>query len=70
MGSVEGTMLRAWHRMAPFVLTGVLLINLANAIINGGQQNWIMVGVTALILAWVLWQRRRVDEEPKDPRQR
>ncbi len=52
-------MLTAWRRALPFVLAGLLLFNLADAIVNGGQRNWIMVGVTALALAWILWLRRR-----------
>ena len=63
-------MLAAWRRVAPFVLAGLLLFNLADAIINGGRENWIVVAVLALGLALVVWQGRRRGEEPRDPRQR
>ncbi len=60
----------AWQRTLPFVLTGLLLFNLADAIVNGGQGRWIRVAVMALVLALTFWWRRRVGEEPKDPHQR
>ncbi len=63
-------MLAWWRRVAPFFLTGILLFNIADAIVNGGQRRWIEVAVIALILAFTIWWRRRVGEEPKDPHQR
>ncbi len=63
-------MLAAWQRALPFVLAGLLLFNLADAIINGGRGNWIRVAVIALFLALTVWWRRRAGEEPKDPHQR
>ncbi len=57
-------MLAAWRRMAPFVLGGLLLLNLAEAITGGRREDWIMVGVLALVLAMIVWQRRRTDTTP------
>jgi hypothetical protein len=52
-------MLATWRRIAPFVLTGLLLFNLAEAIAIGGRGNWIMVALLALLLAYTVWRRRR-----------
>ncbi len=52
-------MLAAWQRVAPFVLTGVLLFNLLDAVVNGGRWSWLLVGLTALTLALSLWWRDR-----------
>ncbi len=60
-------MLEHYRRAVPFILAGLLLFNLAEAIINGGRENWIMVAVMALVLALTLWWRRRTEQEPKDP---
>lgn len=54
-------MLAAWRRAFPFVLTGLLLFNLADAITNGGQGRWIRVAVMALVLAFTIWWRRRIE---------
>lgn len=63
-------MLAAWQHALPFVLTGLLLVNIIDAIVNGGQGRWIRVAVIALVLALTMWWRRRVGEEPKDPHHR
>ena len=63
-------MLAAWRRMAPFVIGGLLLLNLAEAITGGRREDWIMVAVSALVLAMIVWQRRRRREDPRDPHQR
>ncbi len=63
-------MLAAWRRAAPFVLGGLLLLNLTEAIIDGRREDWIMVAVFALVLAATLWSRRRRGDEPRDPQQR
>ena len=60
----------AWRRVAPFVLAGILLFDIAIAIANGGRENWIRVAAVALAFALILWLRRRTDHEPKDPQQR
>ncbi len=57
----EGSVLSAWRRVLPFILTGVLLFNLADAIINGGQGNWIRVAIMALVLAFTIWWQRRTE---------
>ena len=54
-------MLAAWRRALPFVLAGLLLFNLADAIVNGGRANWIMVAVMALVLVLTIWWRRRME---------
>ncbi len=69
-GSVEGTMLEQYRRVVPFILAGLLLVNLVQGIANGGPDNWIMVAVLALVLALTLWWRRRAERGPKDPPQR
>jgi hypothetical protein len=51
-------MLAAWRRIRPLVLTGLLLLNLANAIANGGRRNWIVVAIVAIVLALSLWRQR------------
>ena len=63
-------MLAAWRRVAPFVLGGLLLLNLAEAITGGRRGDWIMVAVLALGLALMVWLRRRRGDEPRDPHQR
>ena len=63
-------MLAAWRRVAPFVLGGLLLLNLAEAITGGRREDWIMVAVLALGLALMVWLRRRRGDEPRDPHQR
>ncbi len=63
-------MLAGWRRVAPFVLGGLLLLNLAEAITGGRREDWLMVAVLALILAVIVWQRRRRGEDPRDPHQR
>jgi hypothetical protein len=52
-------MLAAWRRIAPYILAGLLLFNLAEAIAIGGRGNWIMVAFLALLLALTIWRRRR-----------
>ncbi len=52
-------MLAAWRRVAPFILTGVLLFNLLDATLNGGRRSWLVVGIVALSLAFSLSWRDR-----------
>ena len=54
-------MLEQYRRVVPFILAGLLLFNLADAIANGGRANWIVVAVMALVLALTLWLRRPRD---------
>ena len=63
-------MLAAWRRVVPFVLGGLLLLNLAEAITGRRREDWIMVAVLALVLALMVWSRRRRGDEPRDPHQR
>ncbi len=49
----------AWRRAVPFLLAGVLLLNLTSAIMNGGRARWLMVALLALMLALELWWRGR-----------
>ncbi len=63
-------MLAGWRRVAPFVLGGLLLLNLAEAITGGRREDWIMVAVLALVLALTVWQQRRKKDEPWDSHQR
>ena len=49
----------AWRRVAPFLLAGMFLLNVANAIANGGRGNWLTVAMLAIILALSLWWQGR-----------
>ena len=55
---VEDTVLAAGRRALPFVLTGLLLFNLLDAIL-GGRAAWLMVGLVAMALALSIWRRHR-----------
>ncbi len=50
-----------WRSILPLMLTGLLLFNLADAVVNGGRENWIRVAVVALGLALVTWWRTRAE---------
>ncbi len=54
-------MLAAWRRIAPFILRGILLFNLAAAIGDGGRERWLIVALLALLLAFAVWRRRRAE---------
>ncbi len=58
-----------WRRVAPLVLAGVLLLNIAAVIAAGSRWNWLAVAFVVLVLALNLRRQRRVDQEPKDPHQ-
>ena len=51
--------METWRRIAPFVLAGLLVLNLVQAIRDGGREDWIVAALIALGLAFVLWQRGR-----------
>ena len=53
------TGVQAWRRVAPFILAGLLLTNLAIAIADGGRENWLMVALVAAILALLLVRHAR-----------
>jgi hypothetical protein len=55
----EGSMLTTWQRVVPFILAGLLVFNLIEAITIGGRGNWITAAIIALLLAYTLWRRRR-----------
>ena len=55
----EGSMLTPWQRLVPFILAGLLVFNLIEAITGGGRGNWITAAIIALLLAFTLWRRRR-----------
>ena len=42
-------------RVLSFVLAGVLLLNLVDAMRHGGRTTWLVVAVMALVLALHLW---------------
>ncbi len=54
-------MLAGWRRILPLILAGVLLFNIADAIVNGGRANWVRVAVLALVLALTLWWQQRAE---------
>jgi hypothetical protein len=53
-------MLRQFVRLLPFILAGLLLLNLVTAIAAGGRANWLAVAFVALLLALMLFRRTRV----------
>ena len=52
-------MLVAWRHLVPLLLAGFLLLTLTEAIVNGGQGQWLMVAILALLLAANLRRRPR-----------
>jgi hydrogenase-4 membrane subunit HyfE len=46
-------------RVLPFIMTGLLLLNLVTAIADGGRANWLAVAFVALLLALMLFRRSR-----------
>lgn len=59
-------MLQQYYRVVPFVLAGLLVFNVVEAVMDSTQGNWLRVGVMALLLAFTLWRRTRT-EDTKDP---
>lgn len=55
-------MLATWQRVVPFILAGLLVFNLIEAITVGGRWNWITAAIIALALAYTVWRRRRRPE--------
>ena len=47
----------SWRRVVPFILAGLLLWNLAHAIVTGGRGPWLLVALVALGLAVSFWLR-------------
>ena len=54
-------MLATWQRLVPFLLAGLLVFNLIEAVTIGGRGNWITAAIIALLLAYTLWRRRRAE---------
>ena len=62
-------MLQQYRRVLPFLLAGLLVFNLVEAVLDSTQGNWVRVGVMALLLAFVLWRRTRTagkEDPPQD----
>ena len=55
------------RRVLLFVLAGVLLFNLIDAIRHGGRANWLLVAVIALVLAFHLWVDARTKNKDRPP---
>ena len=55
------------RRVLLFVLAGVLLFNLIDAIYHGGRANWLLVAVIALVLAFHLWVDARTKDKNRPP---
>ena len=49
-------------RWVPLALTGLLLLNLMSAIVDGGRWTWLVVALLALALALNLWRRSRTNQ--------
>ena len=68
MGAGEGhDMLQQYRRLLPFLLAGLLVFNLIEAVLNSTQGNWLRVGVMALLLAFTLWRRPRAADKEDPP---
>jgi hypothetical protein len=67
--TLEGIMhhLRQVAYLLPFILAGLLLLNLVTAIADGGRASWLMVGFLALLLALLLVRRTRADGDERQP---
>ena len=55
------------RRVLLFILAGVLLFNLIDAIRHGGRANWLTVAVIALVLAFHLWVDARTKDKNRPP---
>ncbi len=55
-------MLAPWRRIAPFVLTALLILNLVAAIRHSDRLGWLMVGLVALATALSLWWNGRTTD--------
>jgi hypothetical protein len=51
-----------WQRVVPFVLAGLLVFNLIEAITIGDRGDWITAALIALLLAYTIWRRGRRPE--------
>jgi hypothetical protein len=56
---LEGTMFGRIARLFPFIIAGLLLLNLLTAIAEGSRANWLAVAFVAILLALMLWWRWR-----------
>ena len=61
--------MRQWfRRLLPFILGGLLLSNLIQAVTHNTRGNWIGVSVMAAALAVLLWVRARAERTDDPPR--
>ncbi len=60
-------MLQQYYRLMPFVLAGLLVFNVVEAVMDSTQGNWLRVGVMALLLAFTLWRRTRAEDTKGPP---
>ncbi len=60
-------MLQQYRRLLPFLLAGLLVFNLVEAVLDSTQGNWLRVGVMALLLAFTLWRRPRTPDKEGPP---
>jgi hypothetical protein len=54
-------MLATWQKAVPFILAGLLVFNLIDAITSGRRWNWITAAIIALVRAYTVWRRRRAE---------
>jgi hypothetical protein len=59
--------LRQIASLLPFILAGLLLLNLMTAIADGGRASWLTVAVIALLLALLLVRRTRTAGDERQP---
>ena len=54
-------------RMFPFIMAGLLLLNLLTAMAEGSRANWLAVAFVAVVLALMLWWRGRAAGAERRP---
>ena len=54
-------------RLFPFIMAGLLLLNLLTALAEGSRANWLAVAFVAVVLALMLWWRGRAAGAERRP---
>jgi hypothetical protein len=65
--TLEDTMFGRIARLFPFIMAGLLLLNLLTAIAEGSRGNWLAVAFIAILLAVMLWWRGRTAGTARPP---
>lgn len=56
-----------YRRLQPFILSGLLVYNLVDALVDPTRGNWLSVAIVALVLALVLWRRGQTNDTADPP---